>query len=148
MTALILRTQSSFWSLRAIWPPLFLALACLAVLALSPPLWLGIGALAGFSILMLDAVARLRQYRDLRRVLRAARGLTGRGLVEFRRARTSWCTRSAALAAAQAEGWGREARALVAKWGYKPWHVFPDKAFTRHSPFLKNAFWRSVLGLR
>ncbi len=53
-----------------------------------------------------------------------------------------------ALAAAQAEGLGREARNLVAKWGYKPWHVFPDKAFTRHSPFLKPRFWRSVLGLR
>ena len=148
MTALILHTRSSFWSLRAIWPPLFLALVCLAVLVLSPPLWLGLTALGGFSILCLDAAARLRQYKDLRRVLQAAKGLTGRGLVEFRRARASWCTRSAALAAAQAEGLGREARNLVAKWGYRPWHVFPDKAFTRHSPFLKPRFWRSVLGLR
>ncbi|MAK64189.1 MAG: hypothetical protein CMF75_05505 [Maricaulis sp.] len=148
MTALLLHSRSPFWSLRAIWPPLLLALACLAILALSPPLWIGLAALAGFSILVLDATARLRQYRDLRAGLRAARGLTGRALVEFRRARTSWCTRSAALAAAQAEGWGKEARALVSRWGYKPWHVFPDKAFTRHSPFLKPRFWRSVLGLR
>jgi hypothetical protein len=148
MTALLLHTRSGLWSLLAIWPPLFLALLCLAILLVSPPLWLGLAALGGFGILVLDAAARLRQYKDLRLVMRAARGLSGRALVEFRRARTSWCTRSAALAAAQAEGLGREARRLIAKWGYKPWHVFPDRAFTRHSPFLKPAFWRSVLGLR
>ena len=147
MSALILHTRSGLFSLSATWPPLILALGCVLILALSPPLWLAIGAAGGLLVLCLDALARHRQYRDLRRVFRAARGLTGQGLVEFRRARSSWCTRRAALAAAHAEGLGRDARDLIARWGYKPWHIFPDHAFTRRSPFLKWRFWRSVLGL-
>jgi hypothetical protein len=131
-----------------VWPPLLLAAGCL-VLALGAfsPLWLDVLALLGCVVLCLDTAARYRQYRMLRTALRRANGVSGRAKVLFRRARTTWCTRRAALAAAHAEGYGREARALVGRWGYRPWHVFPDGTFTRQSPFLKPAFWLSVVGL-
>ncbi|WP_300542344.1 hypothetical protein [Maricaulis sp.] len=148
MSIWIAHTRQLSWLLRATWPPLLLAGGCLAVLAVSPPVWIAALACAGLALLTCDALARHRQYRDLRLVVRAAQGLSGGALIEFRRARTSWCTRRAALAAAGAEGFGRDARRLVEKWGYRPWHVFPDRAFTRHSPFLRRGFWRSVVGLR
>lgn len=134
-------------ALGPVWPPLLLALGCILLVLASPFLWLDGLALVTIGVLCLDTLARHREYRALRLALRRARGLTGPARILFRRARSSWCTRRAALAASQAEGFGREARALVGKWGYRPWHVFPDGAFTRRSPFLRFAFWRSVLGL-
>lgn len=134
-------------AISSVWPPVFLAVCCLALAAFSPFLWLSLLALAAFGLLCLDTMARYRDYLTLRRAMRQARGLTGPARALFRRARSSWCTRRAALAAAYSEGFGAEARALVGKWGYKPWHVFPDGAFSRRSPFLRFAFWRSVLGL-
>lgn len=131
-----------------VWPPLVLALLCMMLaLGVFVPLWLDVLALTGCAILCLDTAARYRQYRVLRRALRRANGVSGRARVLFRRARSTWCTRRAALAAARAEGFGQEARALIGRWGYRPWHVFPDGTFTRHSPFLKPAFWRSVVGM-
>lgn len=134
--------------LTPVWPPLLLALACLAPVVLLPaPLWFDVPALGACAILCLDIAARYRQYRVLRAALQRARGVNGPARTLFRRARSTWCTRRAALAAAQAEGFGPEARALVAQWGYRPWHVFPDGSFSRRSPFLKTAFWRAVVGL-
>lgn len=131
-----------------VWPPLMLGLVCLsAIVFLRAPLWFDVLAMSSFAILCCDVAARYRQYRSLRVALRQARGMRGRAKTLFRRARSTWCTRRAALAAAQAEGFGSEARALIAQWGYRPWHVFPDGSFSRHSPFLKLAFWRAVVGL-
>jgi len=131
-----------------VWPPLVLGLTCLAAaLFLGAPLWFDVLAMSGFAILCCDVAARYRQYRALRVALQQARGVRGRAKGLFRRARSTWCTRRAALAAAEAEGYGTEARALVVQWGYRPWHVFPDGSFSRHSPFLKIAFWRAVVGL-
>lgn len=131
-----------------VWPPLLLAACCLVLaFAVSPFLWLDGLAILGCGVLVLDTAARYRQYRVLRMALRQANGVTGRARRLFRRARGTWCTRRAALAAAHAEGFGREARALVCRWGYRPWHIFPDGTFTRRSPFLRFAFWRSVFGL-
>lgn len=137
----------SAWSLRATWPPLILAAGALLIAAIAPWVWLSVLGFAGAALLLLDSWARHRQYAALRLALRRAGGLTGAALVRFRKARTSWCTRTAAIAAAQAEGFGAESRSMVQAWGYKPWHVFPDRAFSVSSPFLRLGFWRSVLGL-
>ena len=72
-------------------------------------------AILGCGVLVLDTAARYRQYRVLRMALRQANGVTGQARRLFRRARSTWCTRRAALAAAHAEGFGREARALVCR---------------------------------
>lgn len=135
------------WSFRATWPPLLLAgLAILTSLILSNA-WIHAMAAAGVLVLFFDSAARLRQFERVRHLIRRTGGLEGRALREFREARSSWCSRRAAMAAAAAEGFAVEARELVAKWGYRPWHIFPDRAFSRRSPFLRLAFWKSVLGI-
>ncbi|WP_300529259.1 hypothetical protein [Maricaulis sp.] len=143
----LVRYQS--WSFRATWPPLLLCLAAIALAVglgpIFPPAY-AIGAV-GAGLLVFDAAARLRQAEAIRDLIQRHNGLTGPALSQFRQARASWCSRRAALAAAHSAGCGGEARALVLKWGYKPWHVFPDGAFSRRSPFLQTSFWRSVMGL-
>jgi len=148
MDSRLTRLAHHAWFLRATWPPLFLAGCCLLLSLAHAQLWWGLLCLVGATLLVFDSVARHREYRSLRHSVRLARGLTGQALARFRAARTTWCSRRAAIAAAHAEGYGPDARALVAGWGYKPWHVFPDRAFSLNSPFLKPAFWLSVLGLK
>jgi len=134
------------WSLRATWPPLLLAGLCvLLALVTGHPVVFGLAGL-GMLVLFFDSAARLRDFERVRVLIRRSGGLTGAALRNFRKARVSWCTRRSAIAAAYAEGLGEEARRLVRHWGYRPWHVFPDGAFTRNSPFLRVAFWKSVLG--
>ena len=134
------------WSFRATWPPLLLLVLALGLAWLSPFLWLDILCFLSVALLTFDTFARQKQFETLRLALRRAGGLTGHALARFRKARTSWCTRRAALAATLAEGFGAESRNLVREWGYKPWHVFPDEAFTARSPFFRLGFWKSVLG--
>lgn len=142
------RSMAPIAILEPIWPPLALAALCAALaIGVFDAFWLDGLAWLGCGVLCLDSLARFRQYRVIRAALRRENGVTGRARRLFRQARSTWCTRRAALAAAQAEGFGREARALVARWGYRPWHVFPDRSFSRRSPFLRIAFWRAVLGL-
>ena len=48
------------------------------------------------------------------------------------------------------EALGGEARMKVgrqyADMGYRWYHFFPDRTFTRESPFFKLKFWRSLVG--
>jgi hypothetical protein len=134
-------------SLSAVWPPLALALLAGVIGLVLPFIWLKIAAVIGVFLLIADTIARHRQFEELRISLRRTGGLTGQALARFRKARTAWCSRRAALAASFAEGFGRESRELVHSWGYRPWHVFPDGAFSARSPFLRLEFWKSVLGL-
>jgi len=139
--------KNQFWFFRATWPPLLLAVCCMALVRLHAPLWWGGLCVIGAVLLCLDSLARHREFRALRHSVRLARGLSGEALARFRAARSTWCSRRAAIAAAQAEGFGADARSLVSGWGYKPWHVFPDRAFSLRSPFFRSSFWLSVLGL-
>jgi hypothetical protein len=134
-------------SLSAIWPPLLLAVLAGVIGLFSPFIGLKIAAVIGVFLLITDTIARHRQFEELRLALRRTGGLTGHALARFRKARTAWCSRRAALAATVAEGFGRESRELVHSWGYRPWHIFPDGAFSTRSPFLRLEFWKSVLGL-
>jgi hypothetical protein len=139
--------KSMTGSLPAIWPPLLLAGSAALIGWLSPWIWLSALAAIGVMLMLIDSLARRRQYARMRIALRQAGGLTGPALARFRKARTAWCTRRAVLAAAYIEGFGRESRALIRDWGYRPWHVFPDGAFTARTPFIRLGFWKSVLGL-
>jgi hypothetical protein len=134
-------------SLPAVWPPMLLAGSAALIGWFSPWLWLSFLAVVGVLVMLLDTLARHRQYAHMRLALRQAGGLTGHALARFRKARTAWCTRRAVMAAACIEGFERESRQLVRDWGYRPWHVFPDGAFSQRSPFIRLGFWKSVLGL-
>ena len=144
--------RNPWFELRAIWPPLLLAALALFLSAMAAslggqPLLLAPG-LAAAAILLLDARARLIEHRGLRRLVREAGGLKAGALDRFRALRRTWCTRTAALSAASAEGFAREAQRQVRAWGYRAWHVFPDRAFSRRSPFLRMSFWKSIVGGR
>ena len=134
--------------LRATWPPLVLLVMALSV-AVFVPVWpLRLLAALGVFVLSFDVRARFMDYRRIRVRIARSGALIGAARTQLRSSSTSWCTRRAAIAAAYAEGLGHEAHALVKQWGYRPWHVFPDGAFTTHSPFLRISFWKSVLGHR
>ncbi|MEC9250886.1 MAG: hypothetical protein VX501_09560 [Pseudomonadota bacterium] len=135
------------WSVRATWPPLLLLAGSLLVALASPVGWLSVLAGIGVVVLALDSFARLREFVRLREVFQSIGAIEGRALAEFRRSRTSWCSRRAAIAAAYAAGLGCQARHMVHGWGYRPWHIFPDRAFSLRSPFLRVNFWKSVLGI-
>ncbi|MBO6846610.1 MAG: hypothetical protein JJ884_03735 [Maricaulis sp.] len=135
------------WSLRATWPPLVLLFGALLVALVSPFAWLSVLAGLGVLVLALDSFARLREFVRLRGVFQRIGAIEGRALAEFRRSRTSWCSRRAAIAAAYAAGLGLQARQMVRGWGYRPWHILPDRAFSLRSPFLRVNFWKSVLGI-
>jgi len=142
------RLRDATWFLRATWPPLLLAAECIVISRFHDAWWWWFVCLLGAVLLCFDSLARHREFLSLRHSVRLARGLSGEALARFRAARSTWCSRRAAIAAAHAEGFGADARALVNDWGYKPWHVFPDRAFSLRSPFLRSSFWLSVLGVR
>lgn len=136
---------------RATWPPLlifslFLMAAFSAAFLLPEPLWWiacgGCGLGAG--IMLCDALGRWEDCKALRGF-----GVTESGLrlfdwrlkydLKVYTLQQSWCGRAAAVAAEPAlSGWFYEQ-------GYRWYHIFPDHAFTRHSPFLKMSFWRGVM---
>lgn len=132
----------------AIWPPI--ALLCIAlgiavvsyVYALYPLVFL---ATVGVFVLIGDCFGRSKDYRSARR--RFSNSNSSEEQVDIvRRYRRAWCARVACNAA-----WKREHEQLDAPrefcsnvyraMDYRWFHIFPDGTFTRHSPFLKSAFW-------
>lgn len=133
-------------SLLAIWPPMALIATSLTVASLPVPLALRAAAVAGLLILTFDITARMRDYRRVVDRLALDPSLLDRHLVRYK---PSWCQRTVLYWAAEA-ALGRESRAYVgrqfAQMGYRWYHIFPDRTFTRESPFLKPKFWRSLIG--
>jgi hypothetical protein len=133
-------------SLLAIWPPMALFATSLTVAALPVPLFLRAAAIGGVIILMLDITARLRDFRQVVGRLALDPALLNRHIVRYK---PSWCQRTVLYWAAD-EALGRESRAYVgrqfAEMGYRWYHFFPDRTFTRESPFLKLKFWRNLVG--
>jgi len=141
------QNASRDWSFRATWPPIALAGIASIIGMVSPYTWLSVLSFIGVMLLLMDTLARQKQFIELRMALRRSGGLSGHALARFRKARSAWCSRRAAMAASSAEGFGLESRSLIREWGYKPWHILPDGAFTARSPFIRLGFWKSVLGL-
>ena len=132
------RTQSArvFYlaPIDAIWPPLALMVLAVAVGS--------IGTLFGIKTLMvLAALGMAILIGDIV----GARDEEERYEV-VRRFRRAWCARVACNAAWKREHQGSElphdyVSATYHELGYRWWHIFPDLTFTRHSPFIKTAFW-------
>lgn len=139
--------QGAFAPLFAIWPPSALLLSALTVANITVlPLVLRLAALAGVCILIFDISARLRDFRRVATNLAYDPSLLPRHVARYKR---SWCQRTvlhwAAFAALGREG-RRFVREQYGNMGYRWFHFFPDKTFTRESPFLKPSFWRSLVG--
>lgn len=133
-------------SMLAIWPPMALIVTALSVASMPVPLVLRAAAVAGVLILLFDISARMRDFRRVVARLVLDPSLLNRHIVRYK---PSWCQRTVLYWAAE-EALGREGRAYVARqfqlMGYRWYHFFPDRTFTRESPFLKAKFWRSLIG--
>lgn len=138
--------------LDAIWPPLALIAFASTVGLVSA--WFGIKSLAflaivGIAILIGDTFGRSKDYLNARRRFINARN-DAETLEVVRRFRRAWCARVACNAAwkrvqNQADYdqklTGNYVNDVYYELGYRRWHIFPDGTFTKHSPFLKLAFW-------
>lgn len=113
-----------------------------------PVFWLPVRVLAGIGLVisLFDIAARIKDSRKVMETLAAAPSLLARHVSRYKR---SWCQR-AVLEWSAYGALGAEARRYVAgqfaSMGYRPYHIFPDRAFTRDSPFLKISFYRSLVG--
>jgi hypothetical protein len=139
--------QGRLAPLFAVWPPLALLTTSSVVASIAlTPLPLRLAAIAGVCILLFDISARLKDFRRVAGVLRYDASLLPRHIIRYRR---SWCQRTVMHWAAFA-ALGQTGRTYVRKqygrMGYRWFHIFPDKTFTRESPFLKPSFWRSLIG--
>ena len=139
--------QGALTPLFAVWPPLALLASSLAVANLTfLPLALRLAAVVGVCILVFDISARLRDFRRVASNLSYDPELLPRHVARYKR---SWCQRTvlhwAAFAALGREG-RHYVRAQYERMGYRWFHFFPDKTFTRESPFLRLNFWRSLVG--
>jgi hypothetical protein len=80
MNRLSAQLRRSLWYLRATWPPLVLAATCLLASLLHASVWWGVACATGALVLVIDSLARHREFRALRHSVRAACGLTGEAL--------------------------------------------------------------------
>ncbi|MBO6719666.1 MAG: hypothetical protein JJ913_17045 [Rhizobiaceae bacterium] len=133
-------------SLLAIWPPLALFATSVTVASLPAPMFLRAAAVAGVVILIFDITARTRDFRRVVGRLALDPSLLDRHILRYK---PSWCQRTVLYWAAD-EALGRESRLHVGRqfrnMGYRWFHFFPDRTFTRDCPFLKPKFWRSLVG--
>ncbi len=136
----------------AIWPPLLLMALAASIGLISA--WFDIKSLVilaiiGIAILIGDCFGRSKDYLNAKRRFIEARD-HAENLEVVRRFRRAWCARVACNAAWKTtrksdrheqqfpENFVEKAYFSI---GYRWWHIFPDGTFTRHSPFLKVAFW-------
>jgi hypothetical protein len=134
-------------ALCAVWPPIVLNLSALAVAGLQVLPWpLRIAAMLGACILVFDIAARLRDFRRVSVNLRRDPSLLAQHVGRYKR---SWCQRTVlhwAAFAALGEAGRDFVRRQFGAMGYRWFHVFPDKTFSRECPFLRVSFWRSTIG--
>lgn len=134
-------------SILAVWPPIVLLCMNLALTTL-PFFWLPVRIAAGIGLVIsvVDITARIRDTRKVMETLRISPGLLPRHISRYKR---SWCQRTVLEWSAYG-ALGAEARRYVAgqyaAMSYRFFHIFPDRAFTRDSPFLKVSFYRSLVG--
>ncbi len=134
-------------SILAVWPPIVLLCMNLTI-TLLPVFWTPVRILAGIGLLIsiVDITARIKDSRRVMVTLAAAPGLLPRHISRYKR---SWCQRTVLEWSAYG-ALGENARKYVAgqyaSMGYRFFHIFPDRAFTRDSPFLKLNFYRSLVG--
>ncbi len=88
----------------------------------------------------LDARSRYQNYKQLKDQLY----LYGFDQRIFKIVRQSRCQRDAALAAAEALGYGEKCRAYFKTCGYQWYHIVPDFVFRKPHFFLSGAFWQKT----
>jgi hypothetical protein len=132
--------------LKALWPPISLITADLALMI---PAYLWTPAV--FQFLLFGGLAILAfDLRGRRIDFRIAKKHIENGRNPSRVAKTyqfSWCGRVACQHAAWAAGneKGGEVERYYRECGYRWYHIFPDRTFTLQSPFLTVRFWEATL---
>ncbi|MEZ5872540.1 MAG: hypothetical protein R3D32_12000 [Nitratireductor sp.] len=130
----------------ALWPPLSLMLA--DILVMLPLAIFGFWPLVfalflGLVILVFDIRGRRADFRNAHRHLALGRD-PARVAKSYQ---FSWCGRVACTSAAWEAGdeKGRLVSGYYAANGYRWFHIFPDKTFSRECPFLTLRFWEITL---
>lgn len=129
--------------LGAIWYPSLLTSIAVTLAALALPHWIA-GVFAIVAVLLaMDTRARLPDYRRL--VISINRwGFIPTVYEPYLRTK---CSREVLRAAARETRRSASYPVILRKHGYRWWHLAPDGAFTRNSPFLNPKFWRAALGV-
>lgn len=134
-------------SILAVWPPIVLLCMNLTITML-PIFWVPVRIMAGIGLIIsiVDITARIKDSRKVMETLSSAPSLLPRHISRYKR---SWCQRTVLEWSAYG-ALGETARRYVAgqyaSMGYRFFHIFPDRAFTKDSPFLKMSFYRSLVG--
>ncbi|MFZ1815684.1 MAG: hypothetical protein WBO55_08320 [Rhizobiaceae bacterium] len=132
--------------LTAVWPPLALVFADIMVMV--PAVYYGIhvitAALAlGLLILAFDIRGRRMDFRNAHRHFTMGRD-PARVAKSYQ---FSWCSRVACESAAWSAG--KESGEAVSDYylgnGYRWFHIFPDRTFSRDCPFITVRFWEVTL---
>lgn len=100
----------------------------------------------GLGIMILDISARMRDFGKVVDNLSREPTLLPRHISRYKR---SWCQRTVlhwAAYSALGEDGRQYVRNQFALMGYRWFHIFPDKTFTRESPFINPNFWRNLFG--
>jgi hypothetical protein len=132
--------------LKALWPPISLILADLALMVLAYfwiPAAFQLLLAGGLAILIFDLRGRQLDFRAARRHFE-----NGRNPARVAKSyQFSWCGRVACQHAAWAAGkeTGGEVASYYSENGYRWYHIFPDNTFTLQSPFLTLRFWEITL---
>lgn len=133
--------------LSAVWPPLILSVSAGVAAWVIPGNW-GVPLAAAFcAVMALDAAARLKEYRSAVAAFSDLRHFDDGFHVLLHKHKRSWCQREMLKAAAATVfNDGRRTVSQAYRFlGYRWFHVFPDRTFSRHSPFLKWSFWKELL---
>ena len=106
-------------------------------------MWLTFPFLIGGTVFMLDMMARLQDFFVLH-----TKAFQGAGSNNYYKTlelmRYSKCQRNVAIAASCNPN---ITRSYYYDSGYRWYHLFPDKTFSKDSPFIKLAFWKKTLGI-
>jgi hypothetical protein len=123
----------------AIWYPSLLAAIAATIGFLMLPSWIACGPFVAALLLVMDAKARLSDYRRLSISINRW-GFLPEIYEPYLRTK---CSREVLRAAAPHV----PVSMIYQRHGYRWWHLAPDGAFTRNSPFLRPRFWRAALGV-
>lgn len=118
------------------WPSLTVGTLGLMGMIIISPLWFILTALMFF-----DTRTRWTDYNRLKKII----DRYGPDVIYLRVRRSSWCQRTSTIAAFEVNGHGEEAIQYYRDRGYRFWHIFPDRTFTRNCPLIDIHFWGAMI---
>ena len=121
---------------KACWPPL-----AIGFLSIVGAYEVSFGFIVLTVFMYFDVTTRWVDYNRLKKII----DRYGPHEVYLRTRKSSWCQRTSTVAAFSANGYGDYAYAYYYGRGYRFWHVFPDRTFSKDCPLIDPHFWGSMI---